>query len=341
MIRSPASAAGRGIGCARATGELRIGPRAAGGRPARWARRRRLGHARRRAPSRCESCSRPAASASSSDADGAGDAARRGRAAAAGPRSAEADRHRAQLRRARGGGRRRAAREPDLLRQVRATRCGPTAPPWSCRRRARRSTTRPRSRSSSGGEPRTWPRPTRSTTSPATRCSTTSRRATCSSRPRSGCRARSSTAPRPAGRRSSPPTRPGRHDAIGIALDLNGERMQEDTTAGLIFSIPELVAHLSRLMTLEPGDVVATGTPPASAARATRACGCSPATRSWSARRSSASCDADRVSPRGAAGSGARSRRGRGRDPLRRREAGDERERQEPDDVEVEPVARR
>jgi 2-keto-4-pentenoate hydratase/2-oxohepta-3-ene-1,7-dioic acid hydratase in catechol pathway len=57
------------------------------------------------------------------------------------------------------------------------------------------------------------------------------------------------------------PDEAGPDDAIGIALDLNGERMQEDTTAGLIFSIPQLVAHLSRLMTLEPGDVVATGTP--------------------------------------------------------------------------------
>ena len=50
-------------------------------------------------------------------------------------------------------------------------------------------------------------------------------------------------------------------DSIGIALDLNGERMQEATTADLIHSIPSLLAHLSRLMTLEPGDLVATGTP--------------------------------------------------------------------------------
>ena len=57
------------------------------------------------------------------------------------------------------------------------------------------------------------------------------------------------------------PDEAGPHDAIGIALDLNGERMQEDTTAGLIFSIPEIVAHLSSLMTLEPGDIIATGTP--------------------------------------------------------------------------------
>jgi 2-keto-4-pentenoate hydratase/2-oxohepta-3-ene-1,7-dioic acid hydratase in catechol pathway len=57
------------------------------------------------------------------------------------------------------------------------------------------------------------------------------------------------------------PDEAGSHDAIGIALDLNGERMQEATTADLIFSIPQLVAHLSSLMTLEPGDIVATGTP--------------------------------------------------------------------------------
>ena len=53
----------------------------------------------------------------------------------------------------------------------------------------------------------------------------------------------------------------GPHDAIGIALDLNGERMQESSTADLVHSVPALVEYLSMLMTLEPGDVVATGTP--------------------------------------------------------------------------------
>jgi 2-keto-4-pentenoate hydratase/2-oxohepta-3-ene-1,7-dioic acid hydratase in catechol pathway len=57
------------------------------------------------------------------------------------------------------------------------------------------------------------------------------------------------------------PDEAGPPDALGIALDLNGERMQEATTDDLIFSIPELVSHLSSLMTLEPGDIVATGTP--------------------------------------------------------------------------------
>jgi 2-keto-4-pentenoate hydratase/2-oxohepta-3-ene-1,7-dioic acid hydratase in catechol pathway len=57
------------------------------------------------------------------------------------------------------------------------------------------------------------------------------------------------------------PDEAGPDDAIGIALDLNGERMQESSSADLVFSIPQLVAHLSSLMTLEPGDLVSTGTP--------------------------------------------------------------------------------
>ena len=50
-------------------------------------------------------------------------------------------------------------------------------------------------------------------------------------------------------------------EAISFELKLNGERMQASSTADLIFSIPELVTRLSRLLTLEPGDVLATGTP--------------------------------------------------------------------------------
>ena len=57
------------------------------------------------------------------------------------------------------------------------------------------------------------------------------------------------------------PAEAGAHDAIGISLTLNGEEMQSGTTADLIFSIPAVLAHLSRLMTLEPGDIVSTGTP--------------------------------------------------------------------------------
>jgi len=53
----------------------------------------------------------------------------------------------------------------------------------------------------------------------------------------------------------------GAHDAIEIELRLNGEVMQKGSTADLVHSVPALVAYLSKLMTLEPGDVVATGTP--------------------------------------------------------------------------------
>ena len=57
------------------------------------------------------------------------------------------------------------------------------------------------------------------------------------------------------------PDEAGPHDRIGIGLTLNGEEMQSGATDDLIFSVPELVAQLSRLMTLEPGDIVSTGTP--------------------------------------------------------------------------------
>ena len=53
----------------------------------------------------------------------------------------------------------------------------------------------------------------------------------------------------------------GPHDGIEIELTLNGELMQKSSTADLVHSVPALVAYLSKLMTLEPGDVVSTGTP--------------------------------------------------------------------------------
>jgi acylpyruvate hydrolase len=53
----------------------------------------------------------------------------------------------------------------------------------------------------------------------------------------------------------------GPPDALEVSLTLNGEVMQSASTADLIHSIPSVVAYLSRLMTLEPGDIVSTGTP--------------------------------------------------------------------------------
>jgi 2-keto-4-pentenoate hydratase/2-oxohepta-3-ene-1,7-dioic acid hydratase in catechol pathway len=53
----------------------------------------------------------------------------------------------------------------------------------------------------------------------------------------------------------------GAPDRIEIRLTRNGEEMQNGRTDDLIFSIPALVSQLSSLMTLEPGDIVSTGTP--------------------------------------------------------------------------------
>jgi acylpyruvate hydrolase len=57
------------------------------------------------------------------------------------------------------------------------------------------------------------------------------------------------------------PDEAGAHDSLAIRLTLNGEEMQNGTTADLVHSIPALVVYLSKLMTLEPGDIVSTGTP--------------------------------------------------------------------------------
>ena len=50
------------------------------------------------------------------------------------------------------------------------------------------------------------------------------------------------------------------HD-LGIKLKVNGEIKQNSDTGNMIFSIPEIVEFISRITTLEPGDIIATGTP--------------------------------------------------------------------------------
>ena len=49
--------------------------------------------------------------------------------------------------------------------------------------------------------------------------------------------------------------------ALRIRLWIGDERLQDSNTNNLVFKIPELIAHLSSVMTLEPGDVISTGTP--------------------------------------------------------------------------------
>jgi 2-keto-4-pentenoate hydratase/2-oxohepta-3-ene-1,7-dioic acid hydratase in catechol pathway len=49
---------------------------------------------------------------------------------------------------------------------------------------------------------------------------------------------------------------------LGMWLDVNGERMQTGNTRTMIFSCAKIVSHVSHYMTLMPGDIITTGTPP-------------------------------------------------------------------------------
>jgi len=49
---------------------------------------------------------------------------------------------------------------------------------------------------------------------------------------------------------------------LAISLELNGEIMQDSNTSNLIFTVPKIISFLSQSMTLMPGDLIATGTPP-------------------------------------------------------------------------------
>ena len=49
---------------------------------------------------------------------------------------------------------------------------------------------------------------------------------------------------------------------LGMALKVNGKTMQSGSTTTMIFPVAQIVSHLSQLMTLHPGDIISTGTPP-------------------------------------------------------------------------------
>jgi 2-keto-4-pentenoate hydratase/2-oxohepta-3-ene-1,7-dioic acid hydratase in catechol pathway len=48
---------------------------------------------------------------------------------------------------------------------------------------------------------------------------------------------------------------------LGMRVSINDRMMQDGSSADMIFSVAEIIAHLSELMTLHPGDIIATGTP--------------------------------------------------------------------------------
>jgi 2-keto-4-pentenoate hydratase/2-oxohepta-3-ene-1,7-dioic acid hydratase in catechol pathway len=58
------------------------------------------------------------------------------------------------------------------------------------------------------------------------------------------------------------PDEVGDPNALGIRLRLNGQTMQDSSTSQLIFKVDEIIAYLSKVVTLEPGDLIFTGTPP-------------------------------------------------------------------------------
>ena len=49
---------------------------------------------------------------------------------------------------------------------------------------------------------------------------------------------------------------------LNLWLEVDGQRYQDGTTKTLIFGVPYLVSYLSRFMSLQPGDIISTGTPP-------------------------------------------------------------------------------
>jgi 2-keto-4-pentenoate hydratase/2-oxohepta-3-ene-1,7-dioic acid hydratase in catechol pathway len=49
---------------------------------------------------------------------------------------------------------------------------------------------------------------------------------------------------------------------LDMWLDLNGKRMQTGNTRTMVFDVAKIISHVSQYMTLLPGDIIATGTPP-------------------------------------------------------------------------------
>jgi 2,4-didehydro-3-deoxy-L-rhamnonate hydrolase len=54
----------------------------------------------------------------------------------------------------------------------------------------------------------------------------------------------------------------GNPQKLNMWLDLNGQRMQDGNTKTMIFDCATIVSYCSQFMTLEPGDIITTGTPP-------------------------------------------------------------------------------
>ncbi|MGJ8630598.1 MAG: fumarylacetoacetate hydrolase family protein [Glaciecola sp.] len=58
------------------------------------------------------------------------------------------------------------------------------------------------------------------------------------------------------------PDEVGDFNSLGIWLELNGQRVQDGNTKTMVYKVPFLVSYISQFMSLQPGDVISTGTPP-------------------------------------------------------------------------------
>ncbi|WP_425073295.1 fumarylacetoacetate hydrolase family protein [Sagittula sp. S175] len=58
------------------------------------------------------------------------------------------------------------------------------------------------------------------------------------------------------------PDEVGDFDNLHMWLDVNGKRMQDGSSATMVYRVPFLLSYLSQFFTLEPGDIISTGTPP-------------------------------------------------------------------------------
>ena len=58
------------------------------------------------------------------------------------------------------------------------------------------------------------------------------------------------------------PDEVGDYDALGMWLEVDGVRHQNGSTSTMVYKVPHLIAYCSQFMSLQPGDIISTGTPP-------------------------------------------------------------------------------
>ncbi|KUJ73156.1 ureidoglycolate lyase [Ruegeria marisrubri] len=58
------------------------------------------------------------------------------------------------------------------------------------------------------------------------------------------------------------PDEVGDYDSLKIWLEVDGHRYQDGTTATMVYKVPHLISYCSQFMSLQPGDIISTGTPP-------------------------------------------------------------------------------